>query len=105
MVGAAHRACLAAWDVIRGRNATVAVIDTGVDGQHPELAGKIRSTDRRQPRRTGPRVDEAGHGTHVASLACGAGGNGIGLAGAGLDCGLMIAKTDFTDASVAARIV
>jgi subtilisin family serine protease len=94
-----------AWDVVRGAAATVAVVDSGIDGAHPDLAGKIRSTIDAEPGGTGPLADEAGHGTHVASLACAAGGNGVGIAGAGLDCGLIVAKTDFTDSSVASAIV
>ena len=94
-----------AWDVVRGANATVAVVDSGIDGSHPDLAGKVRAAIDATTGGGGPLVDEAGHGTHVAALACGAGGNGSGGAGAGLDCGLIVAKTDFTDASVAKAIV
>ncbi len=50
-------------------------------------------------------TDSAGHGTHVASLACGAGNNGVGLAGAGLRCRMLILKSDFSDSSVAKAIV
>ena len=50
-------------------------------------------------------TDTVGHGTHVASLACGAGNNGIGLAGAGLRCQMLILKSDFSDSSVAKAIV
>jgi serine protease len=50
-------------------------------------------------------LDTIGHGTHVASLACAAGNNGVGLAGAGLGCRLLIVKSDFSDSSVAASIV
>ena len=38
------------------------------------------------------RHDEVGHGTHVAGLACGAGNNGQGLAGAAFRCKLAIEK-------------
>ncbi len=97
----------AAWDITQGAGARVAVIDTGVDASHPDLARQIiaandldgDATDR------GVAVDEDGHGTHVASLACATGGNGLGLVGAGYGCSLIVEKTDFTDASIAAAIV
>jgi subtilisin family serine protease len=97
----------AVWDVVRGSRALVAVVDSGADGTHPELAPKIRAAIDADPTpgAGGPLVDETGHGTHVASLACAAAGNGIGIAGAGLDCGLVVVKTDFTDSSVAEAIV
>ena len=41
----------------------------------------------------------------MASLACAAGNDGIGFVGAGRDCGLLVAKTDFSDGSVAQAIV
>ena len=50
-------------------------------------------------------IDEVGHGTHVASLACAAADNGVGLAGAGLGCRLLIVKSDLSDSSVAGAIV
>lgn len=98
---------LSAWDVTRGDGALVAVIDTGADGGHPELAGKIRDAiDLDETFDSGPpTTDENGHGTHVASLACAEANNRIGIAGAGLDCGLLIIKSDLTDSSVATGIV
>ncbi|HET6507645.1 MAG TPA: S8 family serine peptidase [Baekduia sp.] len=97
----------AAWDIARGDGARVAVIDTGVDGTHPDLAGKVvASADFDDTIGDGPpTVDENGHGTHVASLACAEPDNGIGLAGAGLGCGLLIAKSDLTEGSVARALV
>jgi serine protease len=97
----------AAWDAVRGAGATVAVIDTGADGAHPDLAGKIRDAiDNDAIPSHGPAtVDENGHGTHVASLACAAGDNGVGIVGVGLDCRLLVIKTDLSEGSVARSIV
>jgi subtilisin family serine protease len=97
----------AAWDIARGDGARVAVIDTGVDATHPDLANKIVATaDFDDNLGDGPAtVDEDGHGTHVASLACGQPDNNAGIAGAGLGCDLLIAKSDLTEGSVAQAIV
>ncbi len=97
----------ALWDITRGSKATVAVIDTGIDGGHPDLGPQISaSIDNDATRGAGPATtDEVGHGTNVASLACAAGDNGIGLVGAGRDCRLLIVKSDLSDSSVATSIV
>jgi serine protease len=97
----------AAWDITGGDGARVAVIDTGVDGAHPELTNKIVATaDFDDNLGDGPpTVDEDGHGTHVASLACAQSDNGIGIAGAGLGCDLLVAKSDLTEGSVAKALV
>jgi serine protease len=106
-----------AWERSRGRRAKLAVIDTGVDGAHFDLAGRIAYSKgydyagcggALQPQCTGPRQDEVGHGTHVAGLACGAGDNGVGVAGAAFRCKLMIEKASDTDSlqdSVVARSI
>src|SRR3954447_4667694 len=96
-----------AWDVIRGDGARVAIIDTGIDATHPDLAGRIlESADFDEEPGDGPAtVDEVGHGTHVASMACAASDNGIGLGGAGGNCDLLIAKSDLTEGSVAKALV
>jgi serine protease len=97
-----------AWEVTRGERALVGVIDTGVDETHPELASKLAAVIDQTGSGHGnvPSAgDREGHGTHVASLACAVTGNGIGIAGAGRDCRLVVEKTDLTDASIAASIV
>ena len=97
----------AAWDVSTGAGATVAIIDTGAETSHPELADRVLGAVSFDADADGSAAttDSAGHGTHVASLACGAGNNGVGLAGAGLRCRMLILKSDFSDSSVAKAIV
>jgi subtilisin family serine protease len=80
----------AAWDVTTGAEARVAVLDTGVDASHPDLAGKILTAESIDG--SDPRADSDGHGTHVAGLACASTDDGVGIAGAGWGCGLHIVK-------------
>jgi subtilisin family serine protease len=96
-----------AWDITRGDGAKVAVIDTGIDSGHPDLAGKVdQFVDNDAIPSHGPATaDENGHGTHVASLACGAGDNGVGIVGVGFNCRLLVYKSDLGDGSVAGSIV
>ena len=97
----------AAWDLERGGGATVAVIDSGIDAGHPDLAGKIaQSIDNDDDPAHGPATgDENGHGSHVSSQACAAGDNASGIVGAGLDCRLLVIKSDLGDGSIARSIV
>ncbi|MCW2996949.1 MAG: family serine peptidase, partial [Solirubrobacterales bacterium] len=103
---AARQNLPAMWDITRGGGATVAVIDTGIDGTHPELAPKLVGAidNDATAGRGGATTDEVGHGTHVASLACAGSGNTMGLAGAGLDCRLLVIKSDLSDSSIATSI-
>ncbi|MFF7888111.1 S8 family serine peptidase [Streptomyces sp. NPDC020794] len=54
-----------------GKGVDVAVLDTGVDTGHPDLAGKIAETQSFVPGETVQ--DGHGHGTHVASTIVGSG--------------------------------
>ncbi len=98
-----------AWSITHGAGALVGVIDTGIDATHPDLAAKlaVRPVDQQDPSDdSGPAgTDQVGHGTHVASLACAATDNRLGMAGAGYDCRLVIEKSDFSDSSIASSIV
>ena len=82
----------AAWDVTTGAGALVGVIDSGIDGGHPELARKIASSAELGTS-SGASTDQDGHGTHVSGLACANTNDGRGVAGAGWGCGIVLVKT------------
>src|SRR5690606_37249544 len=71
----------AAWDVTRSSSDTwIAIIDTGVQYDHPDLAGKVVRgydfvDDDWDP------YDGNGHGTHCAGIAAAVTNNGRGIAG------------------------
>ncbi|WP_331749794.1 S8 family serine peptidase (plasmid) [Streptomyces sp. NBC_01707] len=57
-----------------GKGVKVAVLDTGVDAEHPDLAGQIDDSVSFVPGPDeGDPADYAGHGTHVASTIAGTG--------------------------------
>ena len=69
-----------AWAMTTGNsNVVIAILDTGVDGSHEELAGKMVAgwNVYDQNSDTG---DVQGHGTMVAGTAAARGNNGIGVA-------------------------
>lgn len=69
-----------AWRVGRGRGVVIAVVDTGVDLRHEDLAGRLLP-GRDFVDDDGDPQDEHGHGTHVAGVAAATAGNGRGVAG------------------------
>jgi subtilisin family serine protease len=93
-----------AWERARGSNVKVGIIDTGIDAGNPDLAPQISALIDQDPT-TDSTQDEVGHGTHVAGLACAAADNGLGMAGAGFGCQLVIEKSDLSAGSLVASIV
>jgi|YNPBryBLVA2012_1023415.scaffolds.fasta_scaffold00175_12 subtilisin family serine protease len=74
-----------AWGVTCGcPSALVAVVDSGVDLSHPDLAGKVRTDIDWDFVSDDDSADDGfGHGTHVAGIAAAATNNGTGVAGLG----------------------
>jgi thermitase len=80
----------AAWDVTQGDSRIViAVVDTGVDSSHPDLASKIVGEYSYVGRSA---KDGFGHGTHVAGIAAAATNNSTGVAGMCPNCGILSVK-------------
>ncbi|WHY92352.1 S8 family serine peptidase [Neobacillus cucumis] len=79
---------------LKGKNKiTVAVIDTGIDGNHPELKGKVLpAVNEINPMNHGA-PDQ--HGTHVTGIIAAAKGNGIG--GYGINPNVKILPIDVFD--------
>lgn len=76
------------WDISKGENVVVAVIDTGVDVSHPDLAANIYKnisgrTIAQNFTTDDPKdiTDRLGHGTHVAGIIAAAGNNTRGVIG------------------------
>jgi thermitase len=70
-----------AWDITTGSSdVTIAIIDTGIDPNHPDLADKIVAGHDFVDNDANPR-DENGHGTHVAGIAAALTNNNKGIAG------------------------
>lgn len=77
------------WNVARGADTLVAVVDTGVDHSHPDLKGTvIDSPDMtftkkwyQFGKKNPGSMDRDGHGTHVAGIIGAIANNNIGVAG------------------------
>jgi subtilase family protein/fervidolysin-like protein len=88
-----------AWGAQTLHNEVVeAVIDTGVDINHPDLAGRLWSgigydfvANDTDPSPEAGSFDNA-HGTHVAGIIAAEQGNGIGITGVCPDCRIMALK-------------
>ena len=89
-----------AWQITRGAGVRIAIIDTGIDATHQDLAGAVvggadfsglGSSDGLTP--VGP---ERRHGTMVASLAAGRGNNGVdGVLGSAPEAELLSLSMSF----------
>ena len=70
----------AAWDVTQGSGIIIAILDSGVDGTHPDLAAQMVPGFNFMDNNTNT-ADVNGHGTAVAGVAAASTNNGMGVAG------------------------
>ncbi|MBL7254309.1 S8 family peptidase [Paractinoplanes lichenicola] len=68
-----------AWQKSTGAGVVVAVLDTGVDGAHPDLAANLVAGYDAVANTSGGATDPNGHGTHVAGTIAAVTGNGVGV--------------------------
>jgi subtilisin family serine protease len=69
-----------AWDTTQGAGVTIAILDTGVDGSHPDLANRMVAGWNFYDNNSNT-ADTLGHGTAVAGAAAATANNSIGVAG------------------------
>jgi thermitase len=80
-----------AWSRSRGGSAVrIAIVDTGIDTTHPDLAGKVVMAENFTASNT--TSDLSGHGTHVAGIAAASFDNGRGISGVAPNAQLMDVK-------------
>ncbi|MEM4978908.1 MAG: S8 family serine peptidase, partial [Candidatus Nezhaarchaeales archaeon] len=78
--------CPSAWDITSGNsNVVVAVIDSGVDPTHPDLADKLLKGWNFYDNNDDT-SDVYGHGTRVAGVVAAIANNNIGIAGVAWKC-------------------
>jgi hypothetical protein len=105
---------VSAWDITTGSDdVVVAVIDTGIDYRHPDIAAniwtnpdEIEGNGRDDDHNgyiddvhgynfvdgDGNVIDKNGHGTHVSGTIAGAGNNDLGITGINWHCKLMACR-------------
>jgi uncharacterized protein YkwD len=81
-----------AWNTARGDGVVIAILDTGADLSHPDLAGKFVSRGRDFVNNDDDASDDHGHGTHVSGIAAAVTNNGVGIAGVGYNARLLPVK-------------
>ncbi|MCX6150487.1 MAG: S8 family serine peptidase [Ignavibacteriales bacterium] len=109
-----------AWDISKGDTSVIiAIVDTGIDWDHPDLAANIWINRNENPNNgvdddhngfvddyrgwdfgglsgspdNNPMEDRPDHGTHVAGIASAVTDNSVGVASIGSKCKLMAVKT------------
>ncbi|MHB8659330.1 MAG: S8 family serine peptidase [Solirubrobacteraceae bacterium] len=95
--GAAVDAPLAWRRTLGSATVRIAIIDSGIDAAHPDLAGKVVAAANFTA--SDSVADASGHGTHVAGIAAAAFDNGVGVAGVAPSARLMDVKVLAVDST------
>lgn len=83
---------VSAWNINQGNSDTViAIVDSGVDLDHPDLKDKMLSGYNAVSPGSLPK-DDMRHGTHVAGIAAAIGNNAIGVSGLAPKCKILPVK-------------
>jgi subtilisin family serine protease len=83
----------AAWDAAKGSaEVIIAILDSGVDGTHPDLAAKVVSAGRDFVNGDDDAADDNWHGTNVAGIAAADTDNLEGVAGVAWACRILPVK-------------
>jgi thermitase len=88
-----------AWNTAQGTGANIALVDSGIDSNHPDIVDATPPDTRskivaQHDFVEGDEIanDAFGHGTHVAGIAGALTNNQEGVAGGCPECGLLVAK-------------
>lgn len=82
-----------AWEETKGNEEVlIAVIDSGVDFEHPDIKNKIYSRGRDFVNDDLDATDDYGHGTYVAGIAAAETNNNEGIAGVAWNCKILPVK-------------
>lgn len=102
-----------AWDITQGAGSVVAVVDTGLDYSHPDIAGNVWTNDNEIAgngidddgngyvddvmgwdfaNNDNDPMDGYGHGTHVSGTIAAIGNNGLGIIGVAPQSKIMALK-------------
>lgn len=87
-----------AWDETKGDpGVVIAIVDSGVDRTHPDLAAKVVSAGHDFANDDEDATDDHWHGTHVAGIAAADTNNAEGIAGVAWNCKILPVKVTEAD--------
>ena len=82
-----------AWSITTGSSSViVAILDTGIDAHHPDLADRIVAGYDVVNGKAGIPEDDHGHGTEMAGIIAAKGQNGTGISGINWNCRVLAVK-------------
>lgn len=88
------------WEETKGEvTTTIAIIDSGIDFDHPDIKNKVVSGGRDFYNDDWEAIDDNGHGTYVAGIAAADTNNNEGMAGVAWDCMILPVKVTDSEGS------